>query len=126
MTAPVRLAEKFALFDDCRSPKIVAAANGHLVKLAKFRGEFVWHAHADEDELFFVHKGEIAIRLREDGKERVVRLDAGDLFVVPKGVEHKPEADAEAEVLMFEPATTAHTGEAKTEITVPAGEQGWI
>lgn len=126
MNAFIRLSEKFALFDDHWSPKVVAAMNGHFVKLAKVQGEFVWHAHAKEDELFLVHKGEIVIRLREQGRERAVTLRAGDLFVVPKGVEHKPEALEEAEVLLFEPAATAHTGAVKTDITVAIEDQSWI
>ena len=126
MRPPVRLSEKFAAFDEHWSPKIVAETNGQLVKLAKFQGEFVWHAHADEDELFLVHKGEIVIRLRENGQERAVRLQAGELFVVPKGVEHKPEAEHEAEVLMIEPAATAHTGATKAGITVAIEDQTWI
>jgi mannose-6-phosphate isomerase-like protein (cupin superfamily) len=126
MRLPVRLEEKFDLFQDRWSPKIIAAANGQLIKLAKLQGEFVWHAHADEDEVFLVHKGEIVIRLREDGAESQVRLSAGDLFVVPKGVEHKPEAAEEAEVLLFEPAATAHTGAVQADITVAVKDQKWL
>ena len=120
------LSEKFALFHEHWSPKIVASANGHLVKLAKFQGEFVWHAHANEDELFLVHKGEIVIRLRQGGEESEVRHGPGDLFVVPKGVEHKPEASAEAEVVMFEPAATTHTGDTQANVTVATHNQPWL
>lgn len=126
MNAPIRLQQKFGVFEDRWSPRIVAAANGQLVKLAKFEGEFVWHSHDDEDEIFLVFEGEVVIRLREDGAERQVRLGPGDLFVVPKGVEHKPESDAEAHVVIIEPAATRHTGETKADITVAVGDQNWI
>ncbi len=126
MTSAIKLSEKFELFSDHWTPKIVASANGQLVKLAKFQGEFVWHAHADEDELFFVVKGAVVIHLREGGQERQVRLAEGDLFVVPKGVEHMPAAVSEAHVLMIEPVATAHTGESRTGRTVAVADQEWI
>ena len=126
MTSAIKLSEKFELFSDHWTPKIVASANGQLVKLAKFKGEFVWHAHADEDELFFVTKGALVIHLRECGQQRQVRLAEGDLFVVPKGVEHMPAADSEAHVLMIEPVATTHTGDSRTGRTVAVADQEWI
>jgi len=126
MNAPVRLQQKFSVFEERWSPKIVAAANGQLVKLAKFEGEFVWHSHEDEDEIFLVLQGEVVIRLREDGAERQVRLGPGDLFVVPKGVEHKPESNAEAHVVMIEPAATRHTGATEADVAVAVEDQDWI
>ena len=126
MTSAIKLAEKFELFNEHWTPKIVAAANGQLVKLAKFQGEFVWHAHAGQDELFFVVKGAVVIHLRESGQERQVRLAEGDLFVVPQGVEHMPVADGEAHVLVIEPAATKHTGDSRTDQTVAVADQEWI
>ena len=120
MTEPVRLAEKLALFSEHWHPYIVAQMDGYHVKLAKVQGEFVWHAHDDQDELFFVRSGELTIRLRD----RDLRLSEGDLFVVPKGVEHCPSAEREAAVLVLERADTAHTGEVRSDMTV--GEQEWI
>ncbi len=120
---PVNLAAKFNLFEQRWTPKIVAESNGQLVKIAKLEGEFVWHSHADEDELFLVVKGSILIRLRQRGEETAVRLNAGELFVVPKGVEHKPVAEAEAHVVMIEPASTAHTGDSQSDRTVAIADQ---
>ena len=116
----INLAEKFALFSDHWSPKIIAALNGQHVKLVKFRGEFVWHRHADEDELFFVVDGSFRMEFRD----RTVELAAGELLVVPRGVEHRPVADAEVSVLLFEPAATVNTGSAGGARTVAAPE--WI
>ena len=112
---PINLREKFALFDDYWSPKIVGESNGSYVLLAKLKGEFVWHRHEHEDELFFVVKGSLVIRMR-DGD---VQLSAGELFVVPRGVEHMPVAEEEAWVMLLEPITTKHTGELIDERTVP-------
>lgn len=116
----INLAEKLRAFDDPWNPRIVAELNGQHVKLAKLKGEFVWHSHADEDELFFVVAGQLDMELR-DG---TVRLEAGDLFVVPRGVEHRPVAHEEAHVMMFEPASTLNTGDAGGELTVEAPQ--WI
>src|SRR5918912_4321838 len=101
----VNLEEKFAAFDEHWSPRIVGELNGQQVKLVKFRGEFVWHHHEHEDELFLVHRGSFRMEFRD----RVVELRAGDLLVVPRGVEHRPVADDEAEVILFEPAATLNT-----------------
>ena len=110
----IRLAAKLASFADRWSPKIVADVNDHQVKVAKVRGEFVWHKHDREDELFLVLAGRLTIRFR-DGD---VTLDPGELVVVPKGVEHCPAADEEAEILLFEPRSTLNTGDVVNERTV--------
>ena len=110
----VNLADKFALFSEHWSPKVVGELNGQEVKLAKLQGEFIWHRHDDADELFLVQKGSIKIELR-DG---TVTLDEGEFFIVPRGVEHKPVADNEAEVLMFEPKSTLNTGQHKSDRTI--------
>ena len=109
----VNLAEKFDLFHETWSPKIVAELNGQQVKLAKVEGEFEWHHHKDEDELFLVVKGQLTIELRN----RHVTLDEGEFFVVPKGVEHRPVARELAHVLLFEPSSTLNTGTVRTERT---------
>ncbi len=124
--AVVNLAQKFSLFDEHWTPKIVAESNGQLVKIAKVKGEFVWHAHANEDELFLVVKGAIDIWLREGGQERCEHLSEGDLFVVPKGVEHRPVAEREAHVVMIEPGSTKHTGETESSATVAIADQQWL
>lgn len=119
-SAPINLAEKFARFSDHWSPKIVAALNGQQVKLVKFQGEFVWHQHEHEDELFLVVRGSFRMEFRD----RVVTLSEGELIVVPRGVEHRPVADEEVCVLLFEPAATVNTGSAGGERTVAQPE--WI
>jgi mannose-6-phosphate isomerase-like protein (cupin superfamily) len=116
----VNLTRKLGLFDELWSPKIVGELNGQHVKLAKLKGEFVWHDHTDEDELFLVLKGRLVIKLRDED----VALEAGEFVIIPRGVEHKPVAEAEAHVLLFEPITTLHTGDVKTEKTVE--HQEWI
>jgi mannose-6-phosphate isomerase-like protein (cupin superfamily) len=110
----INLAQKFSLFHDRWSPKIVAELNGHLVKLVKFEGEFVWHHHEVEDELFLVVKGKLIMHFRE----RSVTVEEGEFIVVPRGVEHKPEAVGEAHVLLFEPGSTLNTGNVRNERTV--------
>ncbi len=104
----INLAEKLALFSDPFSPKIVGDLNDHQVKLVKLRGEFVWHKHDTEDEMFLVVGGKINIRFR-DGD---VDLGPGEMIIVPKGVEHMPVADEEASVMLIEPASTLNTGDA--------------
>lgn len=118
----VILSEKFSLFDEIWTPKIVAKSNGQLVKIAKGQGELEWHFHQDEDELFFVFKGTLTIQLRE----KDVVLQAGELFVVPKGVEHCPKAIQGTEFLMVEPASTKHMGETDTDHAVAFEDQEWI
>lgn len=110
----VNLAEKLSLFDETWTPKIVGELNGQLVKLAKLDGEYVWHRHEREDELFLVLDGEIEIQLRD----RTIRLAAGEFFIVPRGVEHRPVAARRASVLLFEPATTRNTGDATEARTI--------
>lgn len=102
----VTLSEKFSLINDHWNPRIAGELNGQQVKLAKFLGPFEWHHHAHEDEFFMVMKGQIEIQLRD----KVVTLRPGEFLIVPRGVEHRPVADEEAEVLMFEPASTVNTG----------------
>lgn len=106
MTDKISLAEKFASFSDHWSPRVAAELNGQEVKLAKVQGEFPWHHHKDADELFFVHRGQLRLELRD----RVVELGPGEMFVVPRGIEHRPVAEEEAEIVMFEPANTLNTG----------------
>ncbi len=108
--------EKLDLFSDHWSPKIVAQMNEYHFKLVKFRGEFVWHKHADTDEVFIVLHGEMAI----DFHDGPVELRSGEMLVVPKGIEHRPRADAECRVLLVEPAGTLNTGDAGGELTVEA------
>jgi mannose-6-phosphate isomerase-like protein (cupin superfamily) len=115
----VNLAEKFSLFDEYWSPKIVGELNGQQVKLAKLKGEFVWHDHEAEDELFLVVKGRLLLKLRD----RDVLVEEGELFIVPHGVEHKPVAEREVHVMLFEPASTQHTGNVQTEKTVNAQDR---
>ena len=110
----VNLAEKLTHFTDYWSPRVVGELNGQHVKLAKLKGDFVWHHHENEDELFLVLKGRLVIQLRD----REVTLAPGELFIVPKGVEHKPVADAEVHVLLFEPVGTVNTGNVTDENTV--------
>jgi mannose-6-phosphate isomerase-like protein (cupin superfamily) len=110
----INLTEKFALFAEHWSPKIVAELNGQQVKLAKFAGSFPWHHHPAEDELFLVIKG----RFRMEFRDSQVWLEEGELLVVPRGVEHRPVADEEAHVLVFEPASTLNTGNVRNELTV--------
>ena len=112
----VNLAEKFGLFEEYWSPKIVGELNGQHVKLAKLKGEFIWHHHEAEDELFLVVKGQLVLELREQD----VVLEEGEFFIVPRGVEHKPVAEEEVHVLLFEPKSTLNTGNVRNERTVEA------
>ena len=104
---PINLADKLALFDDLWSPRIVASFNGHEIMVVKVKGEFVWHAHPDTDDLFLVLSGRLTIDLR-DGP---LTLGPGELFVVPRGVDHRPRAEEETELLLIEPAGTPNTGD---------------
>lgn len=116
----VNLIEKFALFDEHWTPKIVGELNGQYVKLAKLKGEFVWHHHEGEDEMFLVVNGSLRMRLPE---EEVV-VGTGEFLIVPRGVEHCPVAEEEVHVLLFEPKSTAHTGNVRSEMAVE--EMDWI
>ena len=109
----VNLREKFASFTEHWRPKIVGELNGQEVKVVKFKGEFVWHHHEQEDELFYVVKGRFDMHLR--GK--IITLNAGEFLIVPKGVEHKPVAAEEVEIMLFEPAGTLNTGNVENELT---------
>ena len=114
MTKKVNLLQKFGLFDERFHPKIVGDLNDHQVKLVKVLGDFVWHHHENEDELFLVVKGRMRMGLR-DGD---VELSEGELFIVPKGVEHKPSADEECWIVLIEPGSTLNTGNVVDEKTV--------
>ena len=109
----VNLKEKLALFSAHWQPKIVGELNGQQVKLVKFQGPFVWHSHDNEDEMFLV----VAGRFRMEFRDRDVWLEPGEFIIVPRGVEHRPVADEEAHVLLFEPATTLNTGNVENELT---------
>ena len=114
MLKKVNIAEKLGRFDDHWSPKIVGDVGDCQVKLVKFQGPFVWHHHDHEDELFLVVKG----RFRMEFRDRHVWLEEGEFLIVPRGVEHRPVADEEAHVLLFEPASTLNTGNVQNERTV--------
>jgi mannose-6-phosphate isomerase-like protein (cupin superfamily) len=109
----VSLLEKFDQVSDHWNPKIVGALNGQHVKLVKFQGPFTWHFHEHEDELFYVVKGSFVMELRDQN----ILLTEGDFLIVPKGVEHRPNAEAEVWVMLFEPACTLNTGNTQNEFT---------
>jgi len=111
----VNLKEMFGRFQDQWKPKIVGEVNDSFVKLVKFQGEFVWHHHDDEDEMFLVVNGRMRMQLRD----REVAVGPGEFIIIPHGVEHKPVADEETEVLLFEPNSTLNTGNVHNERTVP-------
>ncbi|MBA2269202.1 MAG: cupin domain-containing protein [Verrucomicrobiota bacterium] len=114
----VNLTKKFAAFSEHWRPKIVGELNGQEVKLAKFKGEFVWHRHEEADEMFLVWRGQMRVEFRD----RAVELNAGEFLVVPRGVEHRTVAEEEAEVVLFEPAATRNTGNVEDDrLTAPAG-----
>jgi mannose-6-phosphate isomerase-like protein (cupin superfamily) len=115
----VNLREKLSLFHSHWEPKIVGELNGQHVKLVKFQGEFVWHHHEHEDELFLVMKGRFLMEFRD----RQVTLEEGELLIVPRGVEHRPVAQDEVHVLLFEPATTLNTGNVISDRTVATPER---
>jgi mannose-6-phosphate isomerase-like protein (cupin superfamily) len=109
----VNLTEKFSQFTDHWNPRIIGALNGQHVKAAKLKGEFIWHHHEHEDEMFLVTKG----TLRMDFRDRTEIINAGEFIIVPRGVEHKPVADEEVELVLFEPASTLNTGNVENERT---------
>jgi mannose-6-phosphate isomerase-like protein (cupin superfamily) len=117
--AKVNVRAKLDLFHDHWSPKIVGELNGQHVKLVKFQGEFVWHKHDHEDELFLVLKG----RFRMEFRDRAIELEEGEFLIVPRGVEHRPVAAEEVHVLLFEPSGTLNTGDIKNERTVREPER---
>lgn len=116
MTEPVNLQKTFDSFSALWSPRIVAQFNNYDVRVAKFHGEYVWHAHGETDELFLVVAGRLVIHLREGGTERFVTLHPGDTYVVPRGMEHKPVSDKESHILMVEPTGTLTVGDTHEEI----------
>jgi mannose-6-phosphate isomerase-like protein (cupin superfamily) len=118
---PINFQSKFSLFSDQWSPKIIAQMNDYHFKMVKIEGEFVWHHHAATDEVFIILEGEMEIDFRDNDK---VTLRAGEMFVVPKGVEHKPYAARECKLLLIEPEGTANTGETGGERTAHDGV--WI
>jgi mannose-6-phosphate isomerase-like protein (cupin superfamily) len=109
----VNISEKLSLFKDYWNPRIVGELNGQQVKLAKFKGEFVWHKHDLEDEMFFVVSGKFKMELRD----KTIELEEGEFLIVPKGIEHRPVAEEEVSVMLFEPATTLNTGDTKGDLT---------
>ncbi len=113
MPDKVNLAEKFSKFSEQWSPKIVGELNGQMVKLVKFKGPFTWHHHENEDELFLVVKGSFVMELRD----KYIELKEGEFIIIPLGVEHRPNAAEEAEVLLFEPGSTLNTGNKLNEFT---------
>ena len=119
MLDKVNLARKFALFSDQYSPKIVGELNDSYVKLVKLQGEFVWHHHEHEDEMFLVVKGCLFMGLQDEtGAQREIAIRPGEFIIVPKGVEHKPRADEETHIMLLEPKTTLNTGNIHSERTV--------
>ncbi len=114
----INLTRKLSLIDDYWQPHIVGELNGQHLKLVKFKGPFTWHDHENEDELFLVVKGRFRMEFREGGREQEVWLEEGEMIIVPRTVEHRPDADEEAEVLLFEPASTLNTGNVESELTV--------
>jgi len=116
----INIAQKFSLFNEHWSPKILAELNGQVIKIAKIKGEFVWHRHEAEDEFFLVIQGSMVIKMRD----KDIQLNQGEFTVVLRGTEHKPVAEQEAHILMFEPASTINTGGVRNELTRKMNE--WI
>jgi mannose-6-phosphate isomerase-like protein (cupin superfamily) len=120
----INLSQKLSLINDHWNPRIIGELNGQYLKLVKFQGPFTWHHHETEDEMFLVVKGRFRMEFREGEAsephgQRDVWLEEGEFIIVPRGVEHRPVADEEAEVLLFEPASTLNTGNVQDEFTVP-------
>ena len=115
----INIQEKFNLFSDQWSPKKIGELNGQQILLAKVKGEFVFHKHDHEDELFIVQKGILEIHLRD----KIITINEGEFYVVPKGVEHKPVAKEEVHILLFEPLSTKHTGDVVADITMETYEE---
>ncbi|MFZ0707164.1 MAG: cupin domain-containing protein [Candidatus Korobacteraceae bacterium] len=118
MLEKVNLAQKLSLFTDHWSPKIAGEVNDSYVKLTKLQGEFVWHHHEAEDELFYVVKGALRMRVRENGSEREFLIQPGEFIIIPRGVEHLPSAEEETHIMLLEPKTTLNTGNVESERTV--------
>ena len=118
-TDVINIKEKFDLFSDYWSPKRIGKLNGQQIILAKIKGEFVFHKHDDEDELFMVMKGQLILELRD----QTVVVNPGEFYIVPRGVEHRPTAKEETNLLLFEPLETKHTGDVMADITVESYEE---
>jgi mannose-6-phosphate isomerase-like protein (cupin superfamily) len=114
----VNLVQKLSLFNDQFSPKIIGEVNDLHVKLVKLQGDFVWHHHDVEDELFFVVKGALRMEVREDGSEHEIMILPGEFLIIPHGVEHRPSAGEETHIMLFEPKSTLNTGNVENERTV--------
>ena len=109
----ISISQKLALFTDYWNPRIAGELNGQHIKLAKFKGEFVWHKHENEDEMFLVIKGEFAMELRD----KIIDIKEGEMIIIPKGTEHRPVAKDEVHIMLFEPVSTLNTGDVKNELT---------
>ena len=109
----VNLKEKFALFSDYYKPRVIGEVNDCHVKAVKLKGEFLWHHHDNEDELFYVVKGSFDMQLRD----KTITVNAGEFLIIPRGIEHRPVATEEVEIMLFEPATTLNTGNVENELT---------
>jgi mannose-6-phosphate isomerase-like protein (cupin superfamily) len=109
----INLQEKFSQFSDHWHPRIIGQLNGQLVKIAKVQGDFIWHSHEKEDELFYVIEG----RLWIDFRDKTIELNPGEMVIVPRGVEHRPRTEGEVKLMLFEPVATKHTGDVKHELT---------
>ncbi len=120
----INLREKFGLFEEQWSPRVIAEMNDYQFKLVKLEGDFVWHSHAETDETFFVIEGELRIDLRIDRGDGAVTIGPGEMFVVPKGVEHKPFAAGEVKLMLIEPKGVVNTGDAGGEMT--AKNDVWV
>jgi len=110
----IKIKDKLELINDLWKPKVIAELNGQQVKISKVKGEFVWHDHKDEDELFYILKGKMIMEFRD----RKVEVNEGEMIVVPKGVEHRPIAEEEVWMMLFEPQNIKHTGDVKSELTI--------
>ena len=114
----VNLAQKLSLFNEHYKPKIAGELNDSYVKLVKFKGDFLWHHHDNEDELFLVIKGAMRMKVRDNGSEREFLVGPGEFVIIPRGVDHMPSADEETHVMLLEPKTTLNTGNVESERTV--------
>ena len=113
----INLAEKLSLIDDHWNPRIAGELNGQMVKLVKFQGPFTWHHHENEDEMFFVVKGRFRMDYRDHDDDREEWIEEGEFIIVPRGIEHRPFAEEECQVLLFEPASTLNTGNVENQFT---------
>jgi mannose-6-phosphate isomerase-like protein (cupin superfamily) len=118
MIEKVSVSEKLSLFTDHFSPRIIGELNDAHVKVVKLQGEFLWHHHDHEDELFYVVKGELRMQVREDGAEKDFTIHPGEFIIIPRGIEHLPSAQQETHILLLEPKTTLNTGNVVNERTV--------